>query len=410
MILTQKLLGFLNRVFDKDPKAFTALRFRYAGAGMTWRVQDKVLTTTVVGGTGANLTVDLSAHTIQSLINHLAAQTGYTVTYVDASRVSLSASVLLDSAGNQAESNGDRLTGYTSLLWAWMESASDQLVMLKAQVTNMLLQLNVNTGEGMWLDEIGGYYNVPRLEGEADQFYGPRIIDETLRPRGNNVAIENAIETYTRQDSQVVDVTVYGGNYPLYDNTITHNAAQNHSAGDNPLYGLFDVAYYSYDLVSGAPIESFQATIEGIIDRMRDAGTHMRALALSGSLIQDTLTPPTETLLMEVALPLADTLTAPTDTFGTVVGHVSLGDELVDPDDDKDGLLVFGRYRYDGFRDHDGLITYSGGLITDQSIDGLTVNSETPIGDLFWLKTDMGAPIIATNLLGAPRENMEIND
>lgn len=403
MLLTQKLLGFLNRVFDKDPKAFTALRFQYDGA-MTWRVQDKVLTTEVVGGAGDDLEVDLSAHTIQSLVGYIAGQTGYTVTYVDASRAALSATVLLDSSGDQAESNGDRLTGYTSLLWVWMEAAADQLVQLRAQVDNMLLQLNVNTGEGMWLDEIGGYYNVPREEGEADQFYGPRIIAETLRPRGNNVAIENAIETYTGQQSEVVDVTIYGGDFPLYDNVIDYDGAQNHSAGANPLYGLFDVAY-SYDLVGGAPIESFQETVEGIINRMRDAGTHMRALALSDSLIQDTLTPPTEVLLMDVALPLTDALTAPTETFSTVSTHTDLDDDLPDPDDDEDGLLVYGRHRYDGFRLHNGLILYRGGLITDQSIDGLTINSETAITDQFWLKTNAGTAILANTGL-----ELEIND
>ena len=100
MKLTKKLLGFINKVFDKDPAPFLALRLRYVGAGMTWSVQDAVLRTTPSGGLGAPLVIDLRAYRIGELVNYLAAQTGYTVEYVDLSELSqLSAACLLDEIG-----------------------------------------------------------------------------------------------------------------------------------------------------------------------------------------------------------------------------------------------------------------------------------------------------------------------
>lgn len=41
MNLTQKLLGYLNRVFDKGPDRVLVLRFRYDGTAMSWRIDRK---------------------------------------------------------------------------------------------------------------------------------------------------------------------------------------------------------------------------------------------------------------------------------------------------------------------------------------------------------------------------------
>lgn len=53
-----KLLGYLHKVFDKDPEKQLAMRFSYDGS-MTWAVSDSLLTTTVSGGAGKNLAVQL---------------------------------------------------------------------------------------------------------------------------------------------------------------------------------------------------------------------------------------------------------------------------------------------------------------------------------------------------------------
>lgn len=400
MRLTERLLGYLNRVFDRDPKAFFALRIRYDG-GMTWGVAARRLTTSVTGGVGDDLDIDLTAHTLRSLVEFIAAQDGYTVTYLDESKAGLNATVLLDGAGDQNASNGDRLFGYTSLLWSWLEAVGFELDALRAQIPNMLLQMNVNDGEGVWLDEIGGYYRVPRLDGEGDEQYGPRIIAETLRPRSNNNAIANAILTYTSQPSDVVDVVTYGGDFPLHDSVIDYDGSQDHSAGANPIYGLFDVQY-GYDLVAGGDIRNFQDVVSGIVDRVRAAGTHLRSMALQGTGMSDALTPPSEVVLANAAAAMTDAVAAPTDAM-TSAPVMLMTDDLADPGDDM-GTEVGSTYRQDhsSLRSHDGKVTYAGNYLVTSPLESLTPTAAVKLlEDLYlyiapgvYLESAPGVPLV----------------
>jgi hypothetical protein len=261
MKLTAKLISYLNRVFDKDPAKVLAFRLRYSGTSMTWRVEDGVLTTAVTGGSGSALSIPLSSHTVATLSALLAAQAGYSVPYQDLSTFSgLSALVLLDGAGNQDESNGDHFYGYTSVLWAYMESIGNELTLLRASITEAILQMAANTASGEWVDEHGSYYNVQRGTSEADAAYAARMISEVIKARGNNVAIAAALKSAVLAES--VDVTDY--------DTITT------SSGGVDSYGLFDVTVTSYVDTTMGPEED--SAIRQIIESMRDAGTHLRTL------------------------------------------------------------------------------------------------------------------------------------
>lgn len=261
MKLTTKLLGYLNRVFDKDPAQVLALRLAYNGSDMRWTVSDGVLTTTVVGGSGVGLTIDLSTQTVGQLAAYLASQPGYSVPYVDASvLVGKSALVLLDGTNNQASSNGDHLYGYTSVLWAYMEAMSNQLTLIRAAISEALLQMSANTAEGEWVDVHGVYYNVLRNQGEADAQYAARIVAEVLQARGNNVAIGEALRIAV--GASAATVTDYG--------TITT------STGGTKSYGLFDVEIDSTtDTTMGADQD---ALVRALIEALRDAGTFLRKL------------------------------------------------------------------------------------------------------------------------------------
>lgn len=319
MKLTQKLLGYLNRVFDKDPGKFVAMRVDYDGA-MTWTVAEGILTFAVVGGSGAGVTYDLSQFTISGLVADLAGRRGYRVSYLDPDRSGLSGLVLLDGAGDQAQSNGDALFGYTSMLWAILESWASQLQGLRDAAAGAPAQMATTSAGGFWLDELGSYYNCPRLNGEQDPQYGPRIIAQAVRPLANNVALEVAIQSYTGQPVQVVDVVIYRGAFPIYDGTITHNSAHNYTQTGTANYGLFDVTV-AYDILSGGDITTFLTTVTQIVETLRASGTHMRSLALSsaGTPISEAFTPPTESLsLLSLSAALADTLTAPTETMATI--------------------------------------------------------------------------------------------
>jgi hypothetical protein len=362
MRLTQKLLNYLNRVFDKDPVQFLALRLSYDGA-MSWRVNDAVLTTTVTGGSGQALQVDLSGYSVSDLATFLAAQPGYSVPYVDSSELSrLSARVLLDGGADIGTSNGDHLYGYTSVLWSYLEAVANELTIAKQQIAQALRQMSTRTAEGAWLDELGSYYGVPRLDGELDASYGPRIIAEVLRPRENNVAIEEAIRVFTGQDTTVTDVTAFAGSFPSHNGLITHNGTYNYSSVDVPAYGLFDVAY-GYDLINGGSFAEFQQVITDLIGRLRSAGTHLRALSLVGSKIGDDFQfAPADATSMSVHAALADAADAPVEATTMAVRLAPLEDLGVQGWDEA-GVAIAYATTYNGLRKHDGVARYNSGSV-----------------------------------------------
>ena len=361
MKLTQKLLGLLHRVFDPDPERFLALRLSYAGS-MTWAVSNAVLTTTVTGGPGQSLTIDLTAYTLRQLVNYLSEQPGYDVLSAgNAEQLSLGARVLIDATGDIANSNGDHLYGYTSLAWAFLEPAAVELRAARKQIPEAIKQLSIGTASDDWLDELGSYYGVGRFQGESDGSYGPRIIAEVVRPRSNNVAIEAAISYYTGQKTTVTDVVVYGDIFPKYNGAVTRNSAYNYQSTAQPRYGLFDVEY-GYDLLGDDNPTDFAGRVEAIIDKLRAAGTHLRALSLKSGAITDTFTEPVDGAMTIVASPiLEDLLTAPTENEVELVSSLdAMADSLEAPNDDTTGTIVYS-YRYNSVRTRNGAINYMGG-------------------------------------------------
>ena len=277
MKLTSALIDRLHRVFDKDPAPFLALRLRYAGTGMTWRVSEGFLTTAPTGGVGSPLSVDLAPLTLSGLAAYLATRPGYTVEGLDTSRAGLSAMVLLDGAGDQAVSNGDHLFGFTSLLWSFMLACARALTELTANVALAPAMMATVTAEGEWLDQLGGYYNTPRRSGESDAAYGPRIIAETVRPTGNNVAIERALEAALGCVATVTDVDLFSSAYAKYDGSFNHDGSHVYDTVAHPYYGVFDVALAGVGAGGTAAI----AAARPIIAAMRHAGTHMRNITAS---------------------------------------------------------------------------------------------------------------------------------
>jgi hypothetical protein len=367
MKFTKKLLGYLHKVFDKDPHEFLAIRLKYDG-GMTWAIADGFLSTTVTGGSGQNLTIDLSQYTVGQLVVFLSMQDGYSVVYADTSQLStLKALVLMDGSNDINTSNGDHLYGYTNVLWSYMDSQSNELEQAQTQIGEMLKQMSTTTASNEWLDLLGSYYGVPRLPGELDASYGPRIIAEVLRPRGNNVAIELAIQAYTGQVSTVTDVTLYGPTFPLYNGVITRDGSHTYSASAKPLYGLFDVTY-AYDLINGGDVAAFTQIVKDLVNKLRDAGTQMRSLSLTGSALTDALTPPTDAFtLLQASMAFADTLTAPTDALAGAAALAPFADTLTAPSDDESITIVYD-YRYNGVRRYDGSIFRVGGTTVVESL------------------------------------------
>lgn len=261
MKLTQKLIGYLSRVFDAGPEKVLVMRIRYDGA-MTWQISDGVLTTSVVGGSGSPISVVLSAFMLPGLAAFISAQPGYSVPYSDMAGVDgLAASVLIDGEADQDGSNGDHLYAYTSALWAYMESQATELKLLRAAVDEALLQISAQSASGEWVDEHGSYYAVPRVDGESDAAYASRIVAEVGRARGTNVAIGSAVKQATSALSVAVD------DYETF--TVAGDGTKS--------FGLFDSTVLAE---IGGPLtpDEIDSNTRSIIESMRDAGTFLRNL------------------------------------------------------------------------------------------------------------------------------------
>lgn len=296
MLLTKKLASYLHRVFSKDPEPFLAIRLRYDGS-MSWKVADGFLTTEIEGGSGAALNVDLSAYTIASLVTYLSAQTGYSVAFsVSGQQSVLSAQVLLDGGNNQDVSNGDHLYGYASLLWAYLEANAMELQEAKKNISEMLLQMSVSTAGNEWLDELGDYYDCPRLVGENDTIYARRIIASIIRPKGNNIVIEMAIKSAANGfAASVLDTaSVEPAALMLRKGEFRYNSEYTRTPSKKQFYGLFDVTAV-FDLLSAESYSALLVRIRAAVDENRDMGTKMRQLTVAG-VISDTAGPSSDAI------------------------------------------------------------------------------------------------------------------
>lgn len=280
--LTQKLLLYLHRIFDKDPHPILAFRVQYNGTGLTWSILNGVLTLTATGGTGTSYTFNIANFAIGQLAQFIAALPGYSVPYQDTSAYALlSALALLDQNGNINVSNGDHVFGYTTLLWAWMDSNSSELGTAKGQITNALAQMSTTTAQDEWLDYHGSFYKVPRLQGELDPAYSPRMIASVLQPRGNNIAIAEAIKSITQAGEPVfvIDAINDTGFAITYNGLIHYDGSEFYDAGLGPdgAYGFFDVDF-SFDFSGSVSQSTYFDQILATVADFRDAGTQLRAI------------------------------------------------------------------------------------------------------------------------------------
>jgi hypothetical protein len=332
--LTKKLLGYLNRVFNKDPAQVPALSIAYAGS-MSWEVCDDTLTT-VASSSGASLSIPLAGYTISALAAFISAQSGYSATCSAGPISNISALALLNSSGSLIQGQSASLGAYTSTLYAYMDAAAAELKLAAQQIAALPLEMSTTTAEGVWLDLLGSYYKVPRNPGEMDGAYGPRIIATVLRPIGNNVAIAMAITALTGQPSSVTD-------------TVTTTVPLNPN-----LIGLFDVDV-GYNLLGADNITAFVATVTALVAVIRDAGTHLNSVSVSGSVLTDTVP------------------NAPTDddTGDMLINvGVSFADSVPSEPTDSASLVWVQSTTYNGLRNYDGSVTYNSGGVTTEPLLG----------------------------------------
>lgn len=314
MRLTSKLISRLSKPFSRDPQKFLAFRVNYPG-GLIWTVQDEVLTLkpispaylqdtngdalldstgnqmtdsygtngiTIPLGPGVFALTDANGaplldqfdqemgdynpgYTLSTLVDYINTFPNYSAFALDSTRSGLSARVLLDGTGNQLESNGDHLYGYSSIHWALEDAYAAELVALQTQIANAPSEMSIGSADGEWIDYIGSFFGIKRTLNELDPVYGPRIVATTVQPKCNNVAIEIMIETATGQVATVTDV----GSGAKFDCTI------------------------AFDLINGDP-STYSTNVQALITGAKAAGTSLRNLTLGGGSLADILTAPTD--------------------------------------------------------------------------------------------------------------------
>jgi hypothetical protein len=363
-----KLLSHLSQSFSIDPEQFLAFRLRYAGE-MSWTVLNGELTTSVVGGPGSNLTINLADYTINSLVDHLSAQPGYSVSAMSADH-GKSALVILEGSADQDTSNGDHLYAFSSLLYALLQPFSFELTQAETQINEMLNQMVTTTAEGEWIDAWGSYLGVPRISGEIDADYRTRIVPEVIRPRENNVAIEMAIKEAFGQTATVTDVLLWSSGVNYYNSTYNHDSAITYGVQPAPIYCLFDVNV-AYNLETGADMLAYAANVRAFIDRFRSAGTHMQALALGAGVMSDTAMPPSDdgasiSLVTTLDMGGADVVTEASESMSVLNALLPLAD-TVDQPSDSIAISMDHFETYNGLYFYNGAINHTSGTSTTES-------------------------------------------
>lgn len=357
MLLTDKLLGFLNRVFSKDPDQFLAFRIDYDG-GMSWKVLEGRLYTNVSGGSGTDLNIDLSAHTLSTLSAYIATQAGYSVSSnVTDSRAIRTAQILIDGTNSPAASNGDCLYAYSSLTWSYMHANAMQLVKAKTDIVEMLKQMSLQSAESEWLDDLGDYYGIRRLAGEPDTIYVDRILLTIIRPKGNNIALAMAIETLTKKTGAiVVDAPMTTVTQHEYRHgAARYDGATTRAVQETSFYGQFDVTA-NFDLLAAENIADLLVRIRAAVEQFRDAGTKLRQVALSGS--------------------ISDTARAGSDTSDIALTQALMSDEYIGVRSRHDGTVLRGGLTVNQRRMRNRPGFYFDGSVRRDEADGVS-NSAT---------------------------------
>jgi hypothetical protein len=383
-----KLLNYIHSAFDKEPDKFTAFRVRHTSELFSWLVSKRVLT--LYDNNGLLYSIDLSLYSLKTLVNYLSTLPDINIVYTDTDRRDISACALIEGEGFQNQSNGDLLSAYQSTLWLFLDAMATELSEAKDRIIAMLDQLSVKTADDYWLDEWGNYFGILRELNEIDQLYSTRIINEVIMPRGNNKAIEALLLNKYGQVSEVNNITLYTNPIPNYGGTYLHNGTYNHNAENKPLYGLFEIVI-GHDLInSGSPPE-FIKSVRDLIERIRDAGTHLDAVRLSTSALSDNYDNP------------------PTDNGN---GINSSPNKLFDGSWMFDGSVTFNGYNiigsgssltitdqphYNGLYTHNGQI-YHGSKLTIGSIEGDYI-----------APADIEKPTVPTNIIVTVLSSTQIN-
>jgi hypothetical protein len=275
VIAVSDLFRRCYRAISPDPRAETAMTIRHA-AGGTWSIAAGVLTIQATGV--AATTLPLASHTITSLAAAVTAA-GWTAPQISAAWQARNALCLVEAAGTAAAGVAVPLEATNSIAFALFGAYAAALRDAQAVAQDAPRQIDLATAEGIWLDQLGTLYGVPRKPGELDAPYATRVVAEVLRPRANNLAMAAIVAEATGRAARIVDVTLYDNPVPVYDGAALHNGAFTHNASARRIYGAFDCDLDYDPAVDGSPAQ-VDARVRAIIAPLKAGGTVLRRVNL----------------------------------------------------------------------------------------------------------------------------------
>lgn len=275
MIAAADLFRRCYRAISPDPRAEVAMTIRHA-AGGTWSVAAGVLTIQATGFAATAL--PLEGHTITSLAAAVTAA-GWTTPQISATWQARNALALIEASGTAPAGSAVPLEATNSIAHALFGAYAAALRDAQTVAQDAPRQIDLATAEGIWLDQLGTLYGVPRKPAELDAAYATRVVAEVLRPRANNLAMAAIITEATGRPCRIVDVTLYDNPVPIYDGAALHNGAFLHNASAKRIYGAFD-CNLDYDPgTDGTPAE-VEARVRAIVAPLKAGGTVLRRVNL----------------------------------------------------------------------------------------------------------------------------------
>lgn len=358
--LTEKLLGFIYSALNKSPERFVAFRAQHTSGAFRYEILNYSFSFYV--GETLVMSGHLQDYTVLSLAEAIGRLNGMSIVYrADSHVMAISASVLLDGRGNQAESNGDCFYAYDSPLWTYLESVGKELSAADISIDAMLDQMSLQTADDYWLDYWGEHFGIARTDGELDAAYSKRIVIEVLRPRGNNKAIEAALLERFAQKATVVDVPMYRSQTNTFNGSYFFNGAPHYyNATEDVYYGLFNVVA-AYDLLGADSPTAFAAEVRRFIEKFRDAGTHMLSLNMAAPVISDQYPlSETDSHALVVSAVMSETFVGPSEDASAAIAMSRLTDSFVAGVDSSDATLTTST-TYDSQRNFNGLVRFQSG-------------------------------------------------
>ena len=291
-------MSWLDRLFrrlprpawSRDGQGVACFSVSCDGTGLVWQVADGTLTLTPSGGTASPYSSPLAAYpTLAALLQALGQLPGYTVaSTLNAAYRLLSPLCLMEGSGSTADPGGGNIQIATSPQYQVLLAIGGELAAAGQQIPNLSLQMSTPTAVGAWLDYLGSFFSVPRVPGEQDSAYAVRIIQETIRPKCNNVSMARALQEYTGVSAQVTDAVSYVGEPNLLNGAFALDGSHNLSGGSAVAVGGFFNVEAGYDLITSNQLPNLAAVLTAYINRLKAGGTALLNLTLAPlSALQD---------------------------------------------------------------------------------------------------------------------------